>query len=157
MTVKTMSLNINGQVKTITCDDATPLLWVLRDILGMTGTKYGCGVEICKACTVWIDGSAEKSCLLQVKEVLKVKLTTIEGLSATKEGRAMQKAWIDNQVPQCGYCQSGVLMCGAKLAGSGARPTDTQINSAISNICACGTYPRIREAIKHAWDIKGTV
>jgi isoquinoline 1-oxidoreductase alpha subunit len=110
VTVKTMSLNINGQVKTVTCDDATPLLWVLRDILGMTGTKYGCGVEICKACTVWIDGSAEKSCLLQVKEVLSVKLTTIEGLSATKEGRAVQKAWVDNQVPQCGFCQSGVLL-----------------------------------------------
>ncbi|MUH51030.1 MAG: 2Fe-2S iron-sulfur cluster binding domain-containing protein [Actinobacteria bacterium] len=145
-----MSLNINGKVYPVNVDPATPLLWVLRDVVGLTGTKYGCGVEICKACTVWIDGSPEKSCHIPVKEVLAVKVTTIEGLAATPVGVRLQQAFIDVQAPQCGYCQSGMLMCATKLLAGNSKPTDAAIDSALSNICACGTYPRVRAAIKLA-------
>ena len=146
-----MTINVNGQARSINCDPITPLLWVLRDILGLTGTKYGCGVEICSACLVWIDGSPEKACHLQVKEVLQVKIITIEGLAAASPSAAkLQQAFLDVQAPQCGYCQSGMLMRASKLVSGSSKPTDAQIDSAIGNICACGTYPRVKAAIKKA-------
>ena len=145
-----MTLNVNGKKYPVDVDPATPLLWVLRDVIGLTGTKYGCGVEICKACTVWIDGSAEKSCHIEVKEVTSVQVTTIEGLQATPVGAKIQKAFVDVQAPQCGYCQSGMIMCATKLLQDKSKPTDADIDSAIGNICACGTYPRVKAAIKLA-------
>jgi len=146
-----MTIKVNGTAYTVDVDPATPLLWVLRDVLGMTGTKYGCGVEICRACTVWIDGSPEKSCHLLMKDVLKVAITTIEGVAAASpKAAAVQKAFLDVQAPQCGYCQSGMIMCAVKLLGSKAKPTDADIDAAMGNICACGTYPRVRAAIKKA-------
>jgi isoquinoline 1-oxidoreductase alpha subunit len=150
-----ITLNINGKNYNVYSDTKTPLLWVLRDELGLTGTKYGCGVEICSACTVWIDGSAEKSCDEEVGSCVGKKITTIEGLAATgttpdpnNPNHPVQLAWIAAQVPQCGYCQSGMIMRVAKLLKSYAKPTDAQIDAALSNICACGTYPRVRAAIK---------
>lgn len=146
-----MSIRVNGTGYTVDVDPATPLLWVLRDVLGLTGTKYGCGIEVCKACTVWIDGSPEKSCRLPVKEVLAVSITTIEGVAATSaKAAAVQKAFVDVQAPQCGYCQSGMVMCAVKLLRDKSRPSDADIDSAIGNVCACGTYPRVRAAIKKA-------
>jgi len=147
--VTAMSLKVNGKSCAVDVDPTTPLLWVLRDVLGLTGTKYGCGVEICRACAVWIDGSAEKSCEVPVKEVVGKSVTTIEGLSATAAAK-IQQAFVDVQAPQCGYCQSGMLMYAAKLVQEHAKPTDAQIDAAIRNICACGTYPRVKLAIKHA-------
>jgi isoquinoline 1-oxidoreductase alpha subunit len=142
-------LTVNGKSYPVDVPEQMPLLWVLRDVIGLTGTKYGCGVEICGACTVWVDGSAEKSCHLEVKEVVGKQVTTIEGLSPNRSHPA-QLAWIAEQVPQCGYCQSGMLMQAAKLLRETPRPTDAQIDSAMDNICACGTYPRIKAAIKRA-------
>ncbi|MEJ1159603.1 (2Fe-2S)-binding protein [Prosthecomicrobium sp. N25] len=143
------TLTVNGKSYSVDVPEQMPLLWVLRDVIGLTGTKYGCGVEICGACTVWIDGSAEKSCHLEVKEVVGKQITTIEGLSPNRS-HAVQLAWIAEQVPQCGYCQSGMLMQAAKLLRESPKPTDAQIDSAMENICACGTYPRIKAAIKRA-------
>jgi isoquinoline 1-oxidoreductase subunit alpha len=139
-----MSLSVNGARRTVDVDPSTPLLWVLRDVLGLTGTKYGCGIGECGACTVWIDGSAERSCEIPVREVGSVRITTIEGLS--KDGsHSLQKAWIDEQVPQCGYCQPGMLMALASGGGSGeAEGGDDE------NICVCGTYQRIRRALARA-------
>jgi len=146
----TTTLNVNGKSYTVNSDPSTPLLWVLRDELGLTGTKYGCGVEICAACTVWIDGSPEKSCSDDgMGSYAGTKITTIEGLSPTPgtPAHAVQQAWIAAQVPQCGYCQSGMIMRVAALLKGGSKPTDAQIDAAIGNICACGTYPRVRAAI----------
>ena len=147
-----ITLTVNGKNYSVNSDPNTPLLWVLRDELGLTGTKYGCGVEICSACTVWIDGSPEKSCDESVGSSAGKQITTIEGLSPTPGNptHKAQLAWIAAQVPQCGYCQSGMLMRVAKLINGNAKPTDAQIDSALNNICACGTYPRIRAAIKQA-------
>jgi len=145
-----ISLNVNGRKYPVDVDTNTPLLWVLRDVIGLTGTKYGCGIEVCSACTVWIDGSPEKACHIPVKEVLSVKITTVEGLAATPVGVRLQQAFVDVQAPQCGYCQSGMLMCATKLVMGRAKPTDADIDAAIGNICACGTYPRVRAAIKQA-------
>lgn len=144
-----ITLNVNGKDYSVNSDPSTPLLWVLRDELGLTGTKYGCGVEICAACTVWIDGSPEKSCNDGVSSYVGTKITTIEGLSPTPgtPTHKVQLAWIAAQVPQCGYCQSGMIMRVAKLLQETSKPTDAQIDSALNNICACGTYPRIRAAI----------
>jgi isoquinoline 1-oxidoreductase subunit alpha len=144
-----LTLNVNGKNYQVSSDPGTPLLWVLRDELGLTGTKYGCGVEICAACTVWIDGSPEKSCDEDVGSCVGKKITTIEGLSPTPgtPTHAVQLAWIANQVPQCGYCQSGMIMAVAALLKGNAKPTDAQIDGALHNICACGTYPRVRAAI----------
>ena len=144
-----LTLNVNGKNYQVASDPGTPLLWVLRDELGLTGTKYGCGVEICAACTVWIDGSPEKSCDEDVGSCVGRKITTIEGLSPTPgtPTHAVQLAWIANQVPQCGYCQSGMIMAVAALLKGNAKPTDAQIDGALHNICACGTYPRVRAAI----------
>ena len=144
-----ISLNINGKTYAADVTTDTPLLWVLRDTLGLTGTKYGCGIEVCGACTVWIDGSPEKSCDVSAGEAVGRQITTIEGLSPTGT-HAAQLAWIAEQVPQCGYCQSGMLMATAKLLRSNPNPTDAQIDAAIGNLCACGTYPRVRAAIHRA-------
>ena len=149
-----ITLNVNGQSLQVNCDPNTPLLWVLRDILQYTGTKYGCGVEICGACTVWVNGEPEKSCDMSVGEASKSKITTIEGLSPDGVSHPVQKAWIAKQVPQCGYCQSGMIMKAAALLKGNKNPTDAQIDAAMNNICVCGTYPRIREAIKLAATLK---
>ena len=143
-----MKFNINGKSVTVDGDPSMPFLWAVRDLVGLTGTKYGCGIEICHACTVWVDGSPEKSCDMSASEAVGRTITTIEGLSATPAGAKLQQAFIDLQVPQCGYCQSGMLMAAAKLVSSTSVPTDAQIDSAIGNICACGTYPRVKAAIK---------
>jgi len=139
------NLHVNGKQVSVNVEDDMPLLWVLRDELGLTGTKYGCGIALCGACTVHIDGKPVRSCVLPVSAV-NGKVTTIEGLS--RDGSAaVQKAWVKLQVPQCGYCQSGMIMAAAALLNETRNPSDEQINSAMSNICRCGTYARVREAI----------
>ncbi len=141
-----MTLNVNGKSYQVNVSPSTPLLWVLRDVLQLTGTKYGCGIEICGACTVLVDGEAEKSCDMEVQEAVGRKITTIEGLSKTTVS-ALQQAWITEQVPQCGYCQSGMLMAAASLLAEKRNPSDADIDQAIDNICVCGTYQRVRAAI----------
>ena len=145
-----IALLINGQKKTVDVSPETPLLWVLRDTLGLTGTKYGCGMALCGACTVHLNGEAVRSCETQVGDVAGKKITTIEGLSANRS-HPVQLAWIAEQVPQCGYCQPGMLMSAAALLTKRSRPTDTEINEALSgHICRCGTYARIRRAVHRA-------
>lgn len=144
-----VTLNINGQNYDVDAPGTTPLLWVLRDILHLTGTKYGCGIEICGACTVLINGEPEKSCHFEIKEAVGKTIVTIEGLSPDGT-HPLQQAWIEEQVPQCGYCQSGMIMKAAALLQQNAHPSDAQINSAMKNICICGTYQRIRAAIHRA-------
>lgn len=144
-----LTLNVNGQNYTVDATPDTPLLWVLRDIIGLTGTKYGCGVEICGACTVLIDGEPERSCDESVSEAVGKKITTIEGLS-TGLSHPIQQAWLAKQVPQCGYCQSGMMMAVAGLLQKKPNPTDADIDGAIKNICVCGTYQRVRAAIHAA-------
>lgn len=144
-----MDLNVNGETLTVDVDPNTPLLWVLREQLGMTGTKFGCGVAACGACTVQVDGEAVRSCSYPVSVAAGKSITTIEGLSPDRS-HALQRAWIAEQVPQCGYCQSGMLMAAAALLKSNPHPTDEQIDAAITNICRCGTYHRIRRAIHRA-------
>jgi isoquinoline 1-oxidoreductase alpha subunit len=144
-----MTLTVNGVKHTVSVDPSTPLLWVLRDTLGLTGTKYGCGIEACGACTVLVDGSAEKSCDMDVKEAAGKNITTIEGLSPTGTHK-VQLAWIAEQVPQCGYCQSGMILAAVQLLQDSPKPTDAQISSAMSNLCVCGTYQRVRAAIHRA-------
>jgi len=143
-----ISLTVNGVAHQVDVDPSTPLLWVLRDHLGLTGTKYGCGIEVCGACTVLLDSEAERSCETGVSEVQGRQITTIEGLGATSA--ALQQAWITHQVPQCGYCQSGMLMAVASLLAQNNNPGDAEIDGAIDNICVCGTYQRIRAAIHSA-------
>ena len=146
-----MELTINGLVHQIEGDPDTPLLWVLRDHLGLTGTKFGCGVAACGACTVHLNGSAVRSCTLPVSAAAGAEITTIEAVSADKVGRAVQQAWIRNDVVQCGYCQSGQVMAAIGLLKTKPHPTDADIDAAMSgNLCRCGTYPRIRAAIKDA-------
>jgi isoquinoline 1-oxidoreductase alpha subunit len=146
-----ITLNINGDAKTVTVDGATPLLWVLRDVLGMTGTKFGCGIAQCGACTVHLDGRAIRSCQLPVSAVGSRAVTTIEGIGKTPAGAKIQKAWLDEEVVQCGYCQSGQIMSATALLASTPRPDDADINAAMAgNICRCGTYVRVRAAIKRA-------
>ena len=145
------NLNINGEQKSFDAPDDMPLLWVLRDILGMTGTKFGCGVALCGACTVHVDGKAVRSCLLPVSAVSGRAITTIEGVGTTPVGAKVQKAWLDLEVIQCGYCQSGQIMSAAALLAVTPNPDDSDIDAAMAgNICRCGTYVRIREAIKFA-------
>jgi isoquinoline 1-oxidoreductase subunit alpha len=152
-----MTLKINGEDKTFDAPDDMPLLWVLRDILGMTGTKFGCGIAQCGACTVHIDGNALRSCLLPVGAVGNRAITTIEGIGATPAGAKVQKAWLDLEVIQCGYCQSGQIMSAAALLAATPRPDDSDIDAAMAgNICRCGTYVRIRDAIKRAAGEKQT-
>ena len=143
-------LRVNGRVRAVNADDATPLLWILRDVLHLTGTKYGCGIGQCGACTVHLDGAAVRSCLTPVGSVGNREVTTIEGLSP-EGGHALQRAWIAENVPQCGYCQSGQLMAAAALLASRPKPTDAEIDEAMAgNLCRCGTYDRIRTAIYRA-------
>jgi isoquinoline 1-oxidoreductase alpha subunit len=145
------TLKINGEDKTFDAPDDMPLLWVLRDILGMTGTKFGCGIAQCGACTVHIDGNPVRSCLLAVGSIGDRAVTTIEGIGATPAGAKVQKAWLDLEVIQCGYCQSGQIMSAAALLANNPQPDDSDIDAAMAgNICRCGTYVRIRAAIKNA-------
>ncbi len=141
-----MTLNVNNRDYKVDVDPETPLLWVLRDVLGLTGTKYGCGIEICGACTVLIDGEPEKSCDEEVKEAIGRRITTIEGLSPDGS-HPLQQAWIDAQVPQCGYCQPGMLMRCAAMLQQDSNPSDAEIDGELNNICACGTYQRVKAGI----------
>ena len=145
-----MKLNINGKTVELDVDPNTPLLWAIREQAGMTGTKYGCGVAQCGACTVHVDGAAMRSCSLPVSAAVGKKITTIEGLAQGGTLHKVQKAWIDNEVPQCGYCQSGMIMAVAALLKEKPKPTDADINAAITNICRCGTFQQVREAIHAA-------
>lgn len=148
-----MELKVNGQTHTLPelCQDpAMPLLWVLRDGLGLTGTKYGCGVAACGACTVQIDGEPVRSCVMPLGAVGEKAIRTIEGLAPEGQAHPLQLAWLAEQVPQCGYCQSGMLMAAAALLAHNPHPTDADIDAAITNLCRCGTYPRVRAAIKQA-------
>jgi isoquinoline 1-oxidoreductase alpha subunit len=145
------TIKVNGQSHTVDVDDDTPLLWVLRDVLGMTGTKFGCGMALCGACTVHVDGQPVRSCITTIDTVGTSEVTTIEAVGRTPAGQAIQKAWVDLEVPQCGYCQSGQIMSAAALLASTPKPTDADIDNAMSgNICRCGTYTRIRDGIKQA-------
>jgi isoquinoline 1-oxidoreductase subunit alpha len=145
------TIKVNGNTHNLDVDGDTPLLWALRDVLGMTGTKFGCGMALCGACTVHVDGVAVRSCITPVDSVGKSEITTIEVIGATPAGAKIQKAWLDSEVVQCGYCQSGQIMSAAALLASNPNPTDSDIDAAMSgNICRCGTYVRIREAIKQA-------
>ena len=144
-----LTLNINGRDLTTDADPATPLLWVIRDHLGMTGTKFGCGIAQCGACTVHVDGAAVRSCSVAASDAVGARITTIEGLS-TDNSHPLQKAWIEMNVPQCGYCQAGMIMAAAALLKVTPKPTDEEIETAVDNICRCGTYPRIRAAIHKA-------
>ena len=147
----TFVIEVNGDTHQVDVDGDTPLLWVLRDVLGMTGTKFGCGMALCGACTVHVDGVATRSCVTAIDSVGKSRITTIEAIGATPVGGRIQKAWLDREVIQCGYCQSGQIMSAVALLGSNPHPTDAQIDNEMSgNICRCGTYLRIREAIKQA-------
>jgi len=147
----TFAIQVNGKTHSVDVDGDTPLLWVLRDVLGMTGTKFGCGVALCGACTVHVDGVATRSCITPVDSIGGSAITTIEAIGATPAGAKIQKAWLDREVPQCGYCQSGQIMSAAALLASNPKPTATAIDDAMSgNICRCGTYLRIREAIQQA-------
>jgi len=150
------TVNINGSPRSIDVDGDTPLLWVLRDMLGMTGTKFGCGMALCGACTVHIDGTAVRSCITTIDSIGDSKITTIEAIGATPVGAKIQQAWLAHEVPQCGYCQSGQIMSALALLASKPHPTDADIDETMSgNICRCGTYVRIREAIKLAAQTNG--
>jgi len=145
------AITVNGIARTVDVDDDTPLLWVLRDVLGMTGTKFGCGMALCGACTVHVDGKPVRSCITPVSAAAGKRVTTIEAIGATAAGRKIQQAWVALEVPQCGYCQSGQIMSATALLAAKPNPTDSDIDAAMSgNICRCGTYVRIREGIKHA-------
>jgi isoquinoline 1-oxidoreductase subunit alpha len=149
------TITVNGQAHDVSADASMPLLWVLRDVLGMTGTKYGCGIAQCGACTVHLDGQPVRSCQLPLGAVGERKVTTIEGLSPDG-GHPVQRAWVEHQVPQCGYCQSGQIMSAVALLEQKPRPTDADIDQAMAgHICRCGTYQRIRSAIHRAADLKG--
>jgi isoquinoline 1-oxidoreductase alpha subunit len=146
-----LAIKVNEQSHIIEVDGDTPLLWVLRDVLGMTGTKFGCGIAQCGACTVHLDGAAVRSCQLPVGSIGDRAITTIEGVGATPTGGKIQKAWLDLEVIQCGYCQPGQIMSASALLAANAEPDDAAIDAAMAgNLCRCGTYVRIREGIKHA-------
>jgi isoquinoline 1-oxidoreductase alpha subunit len=150
------SIKVNGNTHNVDVDGDTPLLWVLRDVLGMTGTKFGCGMALCGACTVHIDGAPTRSCITSIDSIGDSEVKTIEVIGATAAGAKIQRAWLDREVPQCGYCQSGQIMSAAALLTSNPHPNDTDIDDAMSgNICRCGTYARIREAIKQAAETNG--
>lgn len=145
-----IEIKVNGRTRTIDVEEDTPLLWVIRDELGLTGTKFGCGVAQCGSCTVLVDGAAIRTCTTPVGDVKGAAITTIEGLAPDGTLTAVQQAWLDEQVPQCGYCQSGMLMAATALLEETPNPSDDDINDSITNICRCGTYPRIRKAIHRA-------
>ena len=142
-----VKLKVNGVVHQLDVEEEAPLLWVIRDEIGLTGTKFGCGIAQCGACTVHVNGKAQRSCVTAVGSVQDAEITTIEGLSANGL-TPVQQAWIDHQVPQCGYCQSGMLMAVSALLAVNAHPTDAEIEQSVTNICRCGTYPRIRAAVR---------
>jgi isoquinoline 1-oxidoreductase alpha subunit len=142
-----ITLTVNEQSHTIDVEPETPLLWAIRDSIGLTGTKFGCGVAACGACTVHVDGEAVRSCSLPVSAAQNSRITTIEGLAEDSKGHAVQQAWIKHQVPQCGYCQSGMIMAVTALLEQSAKPSDDEISAAITNICRCGTFTRVRRAI----------
>jgi isoquinoline 1-oxidoreductase subunit alpha len=147
----TYTVKVNGTAHSVDVDGDTPLLWVLRDVLGMTGTKFGCGRALCGACTVHVDGAATRSCITTVDSIGESAITTIEAIGKTPQGAALQKAWLELEVVQCGYCQSGQIMSAAALLKDTPKPSDDDIDAAMSgNVCRCGTYQRIRAAIKHA-------
>lgn len=142
-----VTLNVNGVVHEIDVEEEAPLLWVIRDELGLTGTKFGCGIAQCGACTVHVNGKAQRSCVTPVGSVQNTEITTIEGISAGGL-TPVQKAWIEHQVPQCGYCQSGMIMAVSALLAKNPHPSDDELAAAVTNICRCGTYPRIRAAVR---------
>ena len=149
------SINVNGTAHSVDVDGDTPLLWVLRDVLGLTGTKFGCGMALCGACTVHIDGAPTRSCVTPVDSVGAAAITTIEAIGKTSAGAAVQKAWLEREVVQCGYCQSGQIMSASALLATTPKPNDADIDAAMAgNICRCGTYQRIRSAIRRAAEIK---
>lgn len=145
-----MELKINGEIRTIDIEENMPLLWAVRDELNMTGTKYGCGVSSCGSCTMIIDGVATRTCVLPISAAVGKEITTIEDIAKNNELSAVQQAWITHQVPQCGYCQSGMIMATEALLDKNPTPTDEDIDAAITNICRCGTYQRIRDAVHTA-------
>ncbi len=150
------TITVNGHAHRVDVDGDTPLLWVLRDVLGMTGTKFGCGMALCGACTVHIDGAARRSCITTIGSIGTALITTIEAIGGTPAGAKIQKAWLDHEVVQCGYCQSGQIMSASALLASNPHPSDADVDDAMSgNICRCGTYVRIREAIKLAAETNG--
>ncbi len=148
-----VSITVNGKPYQLDVEDETPLLWVIRDEIGLTGTKYGCGIAQCGACTVHVNGEAMRSCSVPIGTIDGAAVTTIEGLSADSS-HPVQRAWLEHDVPQCGYCQSGQIMAVAALLDSKPKPSDAEINEAITNICRCGTYERIRMAVHRAAEIK---
>jgi isoquinoline 1-oxidoreductase alpha subunit len=145
-----MQLNVNGKSHEVDVEPTTPLLWVIREQIGLTGTKYGCGIAQCGACTVHIDGAAARSCAIPVSAAAGKRITTIEGLASGKALHKVQKAWVDHDVPQCGYCQAGMIMAVAALLRAKPKPTDADIDATITNICRCGTFQQVREAIHAA-------
>lgn len=151
------TISINGQTTEVEADADTPLLWVIRDHLGMTGTKFGCGVAACGACTVLLDGQPVRSCVLPLSAATGRAVTTIEGIAQGGELHPVQQAWIDHQVPQCGYCQSGMILATVALLNDVPQPSDDEINAIVTNICRCGTYPRVRKAIHALADTAGEV
>ena len=144
------SLNINGKTQEVDVDPTTPLLWALREQVGLTGTKYGCGIAQCGSCTVHIDGAPVRSCVMPVSAVTGTKIVTIEGLAVNGVLTKVQKAWLEHEVPQCGYCQSGMIMAATALLNNKPKPTDADIDAAMTNICRCGTFQQVREAIHAA-------
>ena len=150
-----VTLRVNGEDRTLDVPEGMPLLWALRDLLGLTGTKYGCGVALCGTCTVLVNGEAQRSCVLPTEALAGAEVVTIEGLSP-QGAHALQQAWVELNVPQCGYCQAGQIMNAAAILASNPNPTDQEIDQAQSgNLCRCGTYPRIRAAIRRAAEIQG--
>jgi isoquinoline 1-oxidoreductase alpha subunit len=149
-----ITLDVNGQRHDLDIEDDAPLLWVLRDELGLTGTKFGCGIAMCGACTVHLDGKAQRTCILPVKSAVGKKITTIEGLSSDG-GHPVQVAWAAEDVPQCGYCQSGQIMAAAAFLAATPQPTDADMDRGLTNLCRCGTYPRIRKAVHRAAALAG--
>jgi isoquinoline 1-oxidoreductase alpha subunit len=151
-----ITLNVNGKSRSLDIPDDMPLLWTLRDVLGMTGTKFGCGAGLCGACTIHIDGQPTRACITPVSTAAGKRITTIEAIGTTAAGRKIQAAWLALDVPQCGYCQSGQIMSASALLAANAKPSDSDIDDAMAgNICRCGTYSRIRAAIKRAAGISG--
>ena len=150
-----VNLRINGETRAVDAAGDTPLLWALRDVLGMTGTKFGCGMALCGACTVHLDGQPTRSCVLPIGSIGERSITTIEAIGETPAGRKIQRAWLEHEVVQCGYCQSGQIMSATALLANKAQPTDADIDAAMAgNVCRCGTYVRIREGIKLAATIE---
>ncbi len=151
-----VTLNVNGKTQQVDVAPDTPLLWALRDVLGLTGTKFGCGIALCGACTVHLDGQPTRSCVTPISAAAQRKITTVEGIGADRVGKAVQTAWVEVGVPQCGYCQAGQVMSATALLKQNPKPTDADIDAAMSgNICRCGTYSRIRAAIQRVAGLKG--